>query len=153
KNRENHEVIVPYLPRHENQSQLGSEIRFKKAEPNSIANTQKSYSFTINTRRFIFSYSSFKSVLPQAHERLTLVLAGRGLDAYYPQESEGGRVVLILAPGQESLIEPLLAHQVDVLLIKSFKFQGAAVSDADAGSVTARRMAAFELVQGLPGPR
>lgn len=91
------------------------------------------------------------TTLPEAHERVTIVLAGRRHEASFPRETGDGRVILILAGPEESKIaQTLVDENVDVFLLNSLKFSKALLKPDELTSFTSRRIAAIELGLHLP---
>lgn len=96
-------------------------------------------------------YLTMHDELPSSQERVTMVLAGRGENASIPAETNGGRVILVLAGAQEGLsANKMLDEHVDVFIIEALAFHGKALKPEELTLFNSRRIAAFELATRLP---
>jgi superfamily II DNA or RNA helicase len=126
---------------------LGLPLPFEKAK---LGKVNQVNPISVKTQQVQGDYLSLSNSLPNPGDRLTLVLAGRRENAYFPPEMKGGRVVLILATAEEEKVAfNLLQENVDVFVIRSMTFQKVPLSDLHVRLFTSRRIAAFELADWL----
>lgn len=129
---------------------LNNGIEFKKVGKARIG---ESYQQIIQENdRLFFTYLSFRrEVIPPPHERVTIVLAERGLDLSYPQEKEGGRVIFLIDAEQSHLASRLIGPHEDVCIVQNLKLRmkSEPLSVVERQHITARRIAAFELAHRL----
>lgn len=92
----------------------------------------------VDTDEFVGSYFSEKGNFPGPNERCTFVMLGRKGEGHIPQETNGGRVILVVPTDDLGEALNWVGPHTDVLLIESFKN---GFKEQTLGLVTARRLA------------